>query len=434
MTIARFFTRELFEASQPYHLIWDREGTVVAISRGLSRIWGIEANESPKFMLRRPFKGELMPIYLIELTDVLLEIYPSENPHRVFKGQTIELDDGHFIFLGSPAVAEHEHLAHFDIGLNELPLHERLGDLIIANEANEISLQRIRQSESDLNETNATLRETNRLFQKFVPSEFIQALGLKRVTDVELGQHVSTELCVLFADLRNFSTLSEELEPIEVMSLVNRYLRYVTPPIQEAGGNIVQYQGDGVLAVFPGGVAGGIRASQKMQEAIGNCSRELYPGDTQKLRMGIGLHFGSVEMGIVGNENRWESTVISDAVNTAARIESLTKSLGAEVLISDVVYKAFEGRHTIETRRLGEFDVKGRAKRVMLREVLSSLAPEQRELKLATRELFERGVDALTKGDVSEAVLAFDEVIRANPHDIAARVLQRRILQGALAE
>jgi two-component system sensor histidine kinase ChiS len=216
------------------------------------------------------------------------------------------------------------------------------------------------------------------------------------------------------------------------MSLVNGYLSSVTPAIQEAGGHIVQYQGDGVLAVFPDGVGGGIRASQKMQEAISLYSQEYFEGTTHKLKMGVGLHYGQVEMGIIGNEDRWESTVIADAVNTAARIESLTKPLGAEILISDVVYNAYESRHAIETRRLGEFDVKGRANRVALREVLSSLDAEQRELRLETRTLFEGGVDALTEGDVSEAVLAFDEVIRKNPQDVAARVLQRRVLQGAL--
>ncbi len=318
------------------------------------------------------------------------------------------------------------------MALSDLPIHERLGDLIIANETNQMALGRARASEVKLSESYETLRETNRVFRKFVPSEFIQGLGLERITDVKLGNHVSASLCVLFADLRNFSTLSESLEPTQVMSLVNGYLSSVTPAIQEAGGHIVQYQGDGVLAVFPDGVGGGICASQTMQDALSLYSQEYFEGTTHKLKMGVGLHYGQVEMGIIGNEDRWESTVIADAVNTAARIESLTKPLGAEVLISDVVYNAYESRHAIETRRLGEFDVKGRANRVALREVLSSLDAEQRELRLETRTLFEGGVDALIEGDVSEAVLAFDEVIRKNPQDVAARVFQRRVLQGAL--
>lgn len=431
---SEIFGQAAFEAAQPYHLVWDNQGIPINVSAALRDIWKVEDIGSLKVNTVRPFKGELLPEFFDELTDVLLEIHPVGQPELSFKGQIILVGKEHFLFVGSPSVAEHHELSRYGISLSDLPLHERLGDLIIANEANQIALKQARESETQVHEVNLALIDTNRIFQKFVPSEFIHALGLSKVTDVQLGQHVSTELCVLFGDLRNFSTLSEALDPAEVMRLVILYLTFVTPAIQESGGHIVQYQGDGVLAVFPNGVAAGIRASQKMQEAIRACGREYFPDDPNKLKMGIGLHLGQVEMGIIGNEDRWESTVISDAVNTAARIESLTKALGAEVLISDVVYKAFEGRHSIETRRLGEFDVKGRTNKVVLREVLSSLAPEQRELKLGTREVFERGVEALTKGDVSEAVLAFDEVIRKNPLDIAARVLQRKILQGALVE
>lgn len=432
MNPSALFSRELFEAAQPFFLVWGSEREILTISARLSQVWGFEEGSEPSLMVRRPFKGKFKAQFLNELTDVLLELHPEGRPELAFKGQVISLEESQYIFLCSPSVSHHDELKPYGMALSDLPIHERLGDLIIANETNQIALGRARASEVKLSESYETLRETNRVFRKFVPSEFIQGLGLERITDVKLGQHVSASLCVLFADLRNFSTLSESLEPTQVMSLVNGYLSSVTPAIQEAGGHIVQYQGDGVLAVFPGGVGGGIRASQKMQEAISLYSQEYFQGTTHKLKMGVGLHYGQVEMGIIGNEDRWESTVIADAVNTAARIESLTKPLGAEVLISDVVYNAYESRHAIETRRLGDFDVKGRASRVALREVLSSLDAEQRELRLETRTLFEGGVDALIEGDVSEAVLAFDEVIRKNPEDVAARVLQRRVLQGAL--
>ena len=83
----------------------------------------------------------------------------------------------------------------------------------IANEANTLALTRASESEKQLHENNALLKETNKVFRRFVPSEFIRALGLNDITDVELGKHVRAELCVVFADLRNFSTLSESLDP-----------------------------------------------------------------------------------------------------------------------------------------------------------------------------------------------------------------------------
>ena len=81
-----------------------------------------------------------------------------------------------------------------------------------------------------------------------MPSEFIRALGLQEITDVELGKHVRAELCVLFADLRNFSTLSESLDPAGVLAFGEPLSSFVTPGIQEEGGHVVQYQGDGDLS------------------------------------------------------------------------------------------------------------------------------------------------------------------------------------------
>ena len=265
-----------------------------------------------------------------------------------------------------------------------------------------------------------------------MPSEFIRALGLNDITDVELGKHVRAELCVVFADLRNFSTLSESLDPSGVLALVNRYLSFVTPGIQQEGGHVVQYQGDGILAVFPEGTAAALRGATAMQNALRQCSRTYYPDSPNTLRMGVGLHLGQVEMGIIGNAERWESTVISDAVNTAARIEALTKVLGAEILVSESSFQAEGLNAQFETRRLGSFTVKGKTEKIGLREVLSSLPADERALKLQTREVFEAGVDALMEAKVPEAVLAFDEVIRANPRDLAAQALQRLNLQGAL--
>ena len=433
MSDVDYLNRALFEKVQPFQLVWNSAGEVVFLSDALAEIWDIENAADTEIMIQRPFRAAMKPEFLSELTDVLVELYLKGKDDRVFKGQIVDGKNGHSVFLGSPLVVKHLELTDFGLTLSDLPLHDRLGDLIIANEANTLALARASESEKQLHENNALLRETNKVFRRFVPSEFIRALGLEEITDVELGKHVRAELCVLFADLRNFSTLSESLDPAGVLALVNRFLSFVTPGIQEEGGHVVQYQGDGILAVFPDGTAAALRGATAMQNALRQCSRTYYPDAPDTLRMGVGLHLGQVEMGIIGNADRWESTVISDAVNTAARIEALTKVLGAEILVSESSLGTNEVLPQFETRRLGSFAVKGKVEKIGLREVLSSLPAEERALKLQTREVFEAGVDALMDAKVPEAVLAFDEVIRANPRDLAAQALQRLNLQGALS-
>ena len=147
-------------------------------------------------MIQRPFRAAMKPEFLSELTDVLVELYLKGKGDRVFKGQIVDGKNGHSVFLGSPLVVKHLELTDFGLTLSDLPLHDRLGDLIIANEANTLALARASESEKQLHENNALLRETNKVFRRFVPSEFIRALGLQEITDVELGKHVRAELCV----------------------------------------------------------------------------------------------------------------------------------------------------------------------------------------------------------------------------------------------
>ena len=150
--------------------------------------------------------------------------------------------------------------------------------------------------EKQLHKNNALLRETNKVFRRFVPSGVRQALGLNDITDVEqtCGR---AELCVVFADLRNFSTLSESLDPSGVLALVNRYLSFVTPGIQEEGGHVVQYQGDGILAVFPDGTAAALEVRPQCKMRCANALGRL-PRFSRHIAYGGRLAFRASRNGL----------------------------------------------------------------------------------------------------------------------------------------
>ena len=136
------------------------------------------------------------------------------------------------------------------------------------------------------------LSQTSKSYGRFVPHEYLKFLSKESIIDVELGDHVSKEMAVMFSDIRSFTTLSESMTPQENFDFVNNYLRQVSPVIRDNTGFIVKYLGDGMMAVFPKGaddaVAAGIGKLKKVEEQnIQRIEQGLLP-----IKVGIGVHFG----------------------------------------------------------------------------------------------------------------------------------------------
>jgi adenylate cyclase len=156
----------------------------------------------------------------------------------------------------------------------------------------------------------------------------------------------SQKAAILFADLRGFTALAERMPAEDVAAFLNDFRRRVAEPINRHRGMIDKFIGDGVMAVFgvpqPGlddawsAVLGGMG----MASAIADWSGERTAQGLPPVRIGIGIHYGNVIAGALGDEHRLEYTVIGDAVNTAARIEEEAASLGATLLISAEVVAA----------------------------------------------------------------------------------------------
>jgi len=163
---------------------------------------------------------------------------------------------------------------------------------------------------------------------------------------VALKQGRRHNVAILFADVRGFTALAEQLEPAILVDFLSEFRRRSTWAIESHGGVVDKFVGDNVMGVFgaidpgPEDAIHALEAAQNLLETINRWNEERQQQSAPPVALGIGLHYGPVFTGLVGTEERQEFTVIGDVVNTAHRIEGLTKELGTSLLVSAQIMEA----------------------------------------------------------------------------------------------
>ena len=181
-------------------------------------------------------------------------------------------------------------------------------------------------------QADATAR-LNRSLERFVPGEFLGLLGHSSVEDIHLGEARELDMAVLFVDLRSFSRIAERSTPECTFSFINEYLARVGPAVRDCGGFIDSYMGDGFMALFPGGAGDAVRCALDVLARLGAYNQDRVARGDERIRVGIGLHAGTLMIGTIGEERRLDGTVISDAVNLASRLEGVAKEYGLSMAI-----------------------------------------------------------------------------------------------------
>lgn len=204
-------------------------------------------------------------------------------------------------------------------------------------------------------------REVTAAFSGYVGAQVLRAIERGQLKP-DLGGELR-KVCVLYADIRGFSRASTQLPPDQLVRLVNRYFGAMSPAIQEAGGMIDKYLGDGLLALFgapqelPDPVRRALEAAQEMLLEVAALNRELDAAGATPLQVGIGVHYGDVVVGHLGTPERHEYTAVGATVNTAARIEALGRPFPYPVIVSEAVAAAMAGRAGFA--ELGSHEVRG---------------------------------------------------------------------------
>jgi len=271
----------------------------------------------------------------------------------------------------------------------------------------------------------------NVAYARFVPREFLELLGKDDVRDVALGDGVEREMTVLFTDVRSFTTLSEAMTPGQTFGFINELLERTGPAVREHGGIVDKYVGDAIMALFPRAADDALRAAIAVQHGVAGYNAERARRGALPVTVGVGLHRGNLMLGTIGEAARMDGTVIADAVNTASRVEGLTKYFGAGIIISETVYAALADPRAYAMRYLGRVAVQGRTQGLGIFEVLDGDRPESRAPKIVSIAQFAAAVDAFVAGSFAVAAESFEAVLAHDPDDRAARYLQARALELA---
>lgn len=266
-----------------------------------------------------------------------------------------------------------------------------------------------------------------RAFSQYLAPALVEKLA-ERPDRLQLGGE-TREMTILFSDIRGFTTLSEKLRPDLLSQVLNRYLTRMTGVILNAGGTIDKYIGDAVMAFWnaplddPDHAASAARAALAMREALAAFNEEEAAlarregREPLRLKIGIGLNSGAAAVGNFGSEQRFTYTALGDAVNLAARIESLTKTCGVDILVSETTAATIPNFALLEVDRV---IARGRSQETVLFALAGSPGYAATPRFAELRRCHEALLSAIAAGDWPTAEAAL----------IEARLLAEPTLEG----
>ncbi|NJK76185.1 MAG: HAMP domain-containing protein [Microcoleus sp. SU_5_6] len=266
-------------------------------------------------------------------------------------------------------------------------------------------------------------------YGRFVPHQFLDLLGYESIVDVKLGDRVQKTMSVLFADIRDFTSLSERMTPHENFKFINHYLMRTEPCITANNGFIDKYIGDGIMALFDGIADDAVKAGIAILENLAEYNLTREERGYGPIEIGIGINTGSLMLGTVGGENRMDGTAIGDAVNLASRLEGLTKNYGVPLLISHHTFSSLTVPGNYQIRPIDRVKVKGKSELVTVYEVFDADPPEVRSAKSATKAVFEKAWMLYRNGDFDEAAKLFEDCLSQNSVDKVAAIYLDRCRQ-----
>ncbi|MGK7920869.1 MAG: response regulator [Trichodesmium sp.] len=354
--------------------------------------------------------------------------------------------------------------------------------LLTAKVANILQLNKMR-SQATQSETNQKSDEKNNLqlsaalrinqllsekFRLFVPEQFLSRIAPEGLDSIQLGDVVEEELTVLFCDIRGFTAIAETQNARDTFKWLNSFFQEMSGCISANQGFIDKFLGDAIMAVFDKHEChcfNALKAAVMMQENLQKFNTNYQQYNLREpVKIGIGIHTGIGVIGTLGSEKRMDSTVIGDVVNTASRLESLTKTYGCSIIVSEQVISEIERLQnnyqprkqiqsqyssinipenlanqsknnqdnyqscceTIYYRWIDNLTLRGKQKPVNIYELLGTENKIIEQKKITTISIFNKGMKGWKNGKYAAALEYFQQVKRKNFTDnIAGLYIER---------
>lgn len=274
--------------------------------------------------------------------------------------------------------------------------------------------------------TKARMKLLEQSLIHYSPHELLGFLGKDSVIDVELGNQVERFMSVMFADIRDFTSLSEAMTAQQTFNMINSYLMTMSPVINAHHGIIDKYIGDNIMALFPASADSAVQASLALLKRLEEYNAGRKRAGYRPISIGIGVNTGILMLGMIGHQNRMEGTVISDAVNIAARLENLTKEYGVPLLISEHTLYGLADPGRFDIRYLGRVRVRGKTRAESIYEVFNHDEAAVRQCKLDSAAEFDEAICYFQLKQIDRAHAMFSQIAQKNPADAPVSVYLSR--------
>ena len=272
-----------------------------------------------------------------------------------------------------------------------------------------------------------TEQRLRRAFSRFVPEEVIDRLTEDAASETE-SINEKRKVAVLICDIRNFTSISERNKPENVVSFLNEYFKKMVEVIRKHGGAIDKFMGDAIMALFGTPVSyednarRAVDAALEMQSLVPSIScSNLFIPEGMNFNVGIGIHYGDVIVGSIGCAEKSDYTVIGDTVNLASRLEGLTKSYGAGIIISEAVKNELNRKYNL--LHLDTVKVKGKSVGVQIYRV------DENALNADYVQCYKKALELYTNGAWNLAASYFERAQQLLPADKSASKMYKRCLE-----
>ncbi|MBI2626886.1 MAG: adenylate/guanylate cyclase domain-containing protein [Parcubacteria group bacterium] len=241
------------------------------------------------------------------------------------------------------------------------------------------------------------------------------------------------ELTILFSDIRNFTTISESMDPERLTHFLNRYLTAMTEIVLENNGLIDKYIGDAIMAFWGAPLSdkdhilNALLTAKRMIDKLEEFNRQSKEKNEPEIQIGIGINSGLATVGNLGSENRFDYTAIGDSVNLASRLEGLNKFYGTSIIVSGATFQVIsqvqKTNHRLLFREIDTVKVKGKKEAIKIFELI----PEAKQEKtISIISIFEAGLNFYYEGRWQEAVENFNRVLNNLSDDEPSILLKQR--------